>query len=515
MAKRKYCAPQDKLPNSRCQKPNSELKIPSMFSKKTLADRTKMSEYKFIKTLANQKKSQSVRPEQLLAEQRDVSVRVNDHLIPCREVPIPRAPQAAPSIPKQKSSSPEVQAPTVSSPGRNTQFSFVQYLDVAWRDNIDVIAHFRDSINFHGVLEESSKQIWTANNADEDHIKCRSLIAEGPEQNAATMKDAATVKDFNPMWSWDMQAWSNALDMLNRVLEVGGQAMEVGGQQLLQRHSVLAEAKDSKQTGDATTEEDKSRENADATTEEGESTDSAQTSQCSDRHDDQKVPCIVSSSEEHETEPVEYDDITGQQKQSSDEYEEQKVEPITPSSAVQPCHGSDAFTWVRETMPVTASCQGPSESKEPVLLEALYHEMPRGLRKERNLRKLLKDESRGLQLFGKVVDPRKKTVSGMASPDLSQEDQDALKKMLQMWAPGPNQDDADCGDLTPGIGHDGSRNGVDAKRQKKSWAARWVPCRGKLPADSAVPKALPNNSVEKKGQRWGIFRFLSSHRRNM
>jgi len=291
--------------------------------------------------------------------------------------------------------------------------------------------------------------------------------------------------------------------MLNRALEVGGQAMEVGGQHFLQPHNAPSETKDAKENGDATTEE-------------GESTDSEQTSQGSDRRADQKAqPILPPSAAQHEMETLpqnhslqaplphsaqkepgvdeaggvnEDDDITAHQKQSCDRYEDYEV----------------FTTWVRESMPVAASCQGPSESKEPVYIEALHDEMPRGLRKERNLKKFLKEEPKGPALFGKVTAPAGRNVSGMSCPEMSQEDQDALKKMLQMWAPGPNQDD-DGADLTPGIGS-------GAKTHKKSWAARCVPCRGKVPADSTAQKPLRNKSAEEKTHRKGIFRFFSTQR---
>jgi hypothetical protein len=373
---------------------------------------------------------------------------------------------------------------------------------------VDAIDQMRGSINFQGLSQEGNEQTWTQNNSD-DHAMLKSLSVEGPGQNATRMKDS------NPAWSGDTQrryqiVWSNAVDMLNRALEVGGQAMEVG-------HGAFANMKDDEENGDVSTQE-------------GESTDSDQVSYCSDKN--RKEQPEMSSSAVHDSAPLDQvamaplpqpaqnllgedgsaegvmeDDISGQEKQSSDQNEE--MDPERFLSAVEPCHSNDAFTWVRETMPVTASCQGPSESKEPVYLEALHHEMPKGLRKERNLKKFLKEESKGPALFGKVVDPSSKTGSGMACPDLSQDDQEALKKMLQMWAPGPDQGD-DGGDLSPGLGHDGTTK----KEKKKSWAARCVPCRGKLPADNDVQTPLRKNAKNGKVPRKGIFRFLSPHGRN-
>jgi len=490
---------------------------------RTLADKKKMTEYKFIKTLADAKKGTSLNSKQSLPQPRDVSVQIEDHLIPCRELPIPLPPQAAPSIPQQKTSSFEVPAATVPSPLRNMNFSLLQVLDTAWRDHIDAIGHLRETINFYGGAEETSKQSWTAQKANEDHTIWRSLSGEQPEQNGAS------VMDSNHVWSWDTQVWSNALGMIvppwlvHREVEVGGEAVKVGVHQFPERHGDCSETTNGKERRNATNEEDKS------TMVRGH-----------DWHDEQKEQSMsMPSSVAHEKESVpldqppvaplphlaqklpgedvgaecgtQDDDIPGGQRQNSDNFEDQKGHAMTTSSAVGQCKGSDALMWMHETMPVAASCRGPSASKEPVYLEALHHEMPRGLRKERNLKKFLGDEPKGPAFFGKVVDPSSKTtgISGMASQDLSQEDQDALKKMLQMWAPGPNEDDG--GDLTSGIGH-GCSTSIDAKTQKKSWAARCVPCRGKLPVDSDAKKPLRKDSAQQKAHRKGIFRFLPLRR---
>lgn len=98
---------------------------------KTLCDKKKMTEYKLIKSIANQKKSTPLHSKQSLPERRDASVPVDDHPIPCQEVPIPLAPRAAPSI------QPHAVA-TVTSPV-HTNSSFLQYFDTAWREHIDAL----------------------------------------------------------------------------------------------------------------------------------------------------------------------------------------------------------------------------------------------------------------------------------------------------------------------------------------------------------------------------------------
>jgi len=190
---------------------------------KTLADKKKkMTEYEFMKTLADQKKNRPLQSDSSLPEERGVSVatlapptpdkatastaaRSNDHLIPCRELPIPRAPPAAPSIPQQRSSppqvagnlqrrssSPQVPASTATAPAGIEISSVLQYLDKAWQDHIDAIDHLRDSMNLRGLSEESdaNTQCSRAQKATEGRATFRSLHVEGPEQTAGTVKNS-------------------------------------------------------------------------------------------------------------------------------------------------------------------------------------------------------------------------------------------------------------------------------------------------------------------------------------